>query len=54
MFESISSTYVYDRFFRKILSSKVEWGDFKEVLDYILTIREYTFKNLVLTINSKG
>lgn len=54
MFETISFTYVYDGFFRKTFSSEVEWVDFKEVLDHILTLREDAFRILVHTINAKG
>lgn len=54
MSENIGSTYVYDRFFRKTYGSEVEWEDFNEVINYVPTIGENTFRNLVLTINAEG
>lgn len=54
MSENIGSTYVYNRFFRETYGSEVEWEDFNEVINYVLTIRENTFRNLVLTINAEG
>jgi len=54
MSENIGSAYVYDRFFRKTSGSEVEWEDFNEVINYVLTTRENTFRNLVLTINGEG
>lgn len=50
---NVGSTYIYDRFFRKTFGSEVEWEDTNEVTDYVLTIRENTFRNLVLTISAE-
>ena len=54
MSENIGSTHVYDRFFRKTFGSEVEWEDFNDVINFVLTMIENTFRNLFLTINGEG
>ena len=54
MSENIGSTHVYDKFFRKTFGSEVEWEDFNDVINFVLTMIENTFRNLILTINGEG
>lgn len=55
MCKAVGSTHAHDMFFHQNLDREMEWNDFRDLLFYVLSIKEAAFRKLVLTIiNANG